>query len=35
VAGQDNSPARGLGQQTGHSRAGGISAVWLTLSAWH
>jgi hypothetical protein len=35
VAGQDNPSARGLGQQTGHSRTGEISAVWLTLSAWH
>ncbi len=35
VAGQDSPPARGLGQQTGHSRAGGVSAVWLTLPAWH
>ena len=35
VAGQDNPPGRGPGQQTGHSRAGGISAVWLTLPTRH
>jgi hypothetical protein len=35
VAWQDNPPGRGPGRQTGHSRAGGISAVWLTLPAWH
>ena len=32
-AGQDNPPARGPGLQTGHARAGGISAVWSALSA--
>jgi hypothetical protein len=35
VAGQDNMPARRPGQQTGPVRAGGISAMWSTLSAWH
>src|SRR5437763_10659263 len=35
VAGQDNTPAGGPGPQAGHPRAGGISAVWATLSAWH
>jgi hypothetical protein len=35
VAAQDIPPGRGPGQQTGHSRAGRISAVWLTLPARH
>jgi hypothetical protein len=35
VAGQDSPPVREPSQQAGHSRAGGISAVWLTLPAWH
>jgi hypothetical protein len=35
VAGQDNPPGRGPGQQTGHPQAGGISAVRSTLCAEH
>ena len=35
VVQQDHAPARVSRQQTGHARAGGISAVWTALSAWY
>ena len=35
AAGPDNTPARVPGPWAGHARAGRISAVWSTLSAWH
>ncbi len=35
VVQQDHAPARVSRQETGHARAGGISAAWTALSAWY